>query len=65
MLGWFVTVVGVLVVDWRLVLGCIFFALAFSYVAISGYMPRRLVRLFAYGLPVKGEDKMRNGREHT
>ena len=58
-LAWAVGILGVLLGDWRLAIGMFLFALAFSYVAIVGYMPKIFVRLFARGGKPTGYDEMR------
>ena len=36
-------------IDWRLILIFLVFGISFSYVAIAGYLPQLLLRIFTFG----------------
>jgi Na+-transporting methylmalonyl-CoA/oxaloacetate decarboxylase beta subunit len=42
---------------WKSLFSTLFGAIAFSYVAFSGYMPRSILRIFSRG-PINNEDKL-------
>lgn len=56
--GWPVAVLAAAISHWQVCVASALLALSCSWVAIAGYMPRMLVRLFSRG-PVPNEDRMR------
>ncbi len=36
-------------IDWRVIILFLLFGISFSYIAIAGYLPRSLLRLFTFG----------------
>ena len=56
--GWPIAVLAFAISHWQVAFGSALLALSCSWVAIAGYMPRTLVRLFSRG-PVPNDDRMR------
>lgn len=59
LLAWAVGILVLAAGDCRSAASMLLFALAFSYVAIAGYMPKALVSLFSRGGKVTGYDEMK------
>ncbi len=58
-LGWPASLLALVFGDWTSAASMLLFSIAFSYVAIVGYMPKTLVSLLTRGGKVTGYDEMR------